>query len=53
MEPMFEMLARAQHEHTLVSFNAFVATLDGILPFAINRPPTGGDLTFSWKKGHI
>ena len=20
---------------------------------AINRPPTGGDLTFSWKKGHI
>ena len=19
----------------------------------INRPPTGGDLTFSWKKGHI
>ena len=24
-------------------------TLEGI----INRPPTGGDLTFSWKKGHI
>ena len=22
-------------------------------PLAINRPPTGGDLTFSWKKGHI
>ena len=20
---------------------------------AINRPPTGGDLTFSWKEGHI
>jgi hypothetical protein len=19
----------------------------------INRPPTGGDLTFSWKEGHI
>ena len=19
----------------------------------INRPPTGGDLAFSWKKGHI
>ena len=19
----------------------------------INRPPAGGDLTFSWKKGHI
>ena len=24
----------------------------GQLP-SINRPPTGGDLTFSWKKGHI
>ena len=22
------------------------------LPY-INRPPTGGDLTFSWKEGHI
>ena len=21
--------------------------------FIINRPPTGGDLTFSWKEGHI
>ena len=20
---------------------------------SINRPPTGGDLTFSWKEGHI
>ena len=21
--------------------------------YPINRPPTGGDLTFSWKEGHI
>ena len=25
----------------------------GGLVAGINRPPTGGDLTFSWKEGHI
>ena len=24
-----------------------------LLVASINRPPTGGDLTFSWKEGHI
>ena len=30
-----------------------LSALDGWLNLDINRPPTGGDLTFSWKKGHI
>ena len=28
-------------------------TADLATGLVINRPPTGGDLTFSWKKGHI
>ena len=40
--PVFELLS--------VLFCSVLLCL-ALLP--INRPPTGGDLTFSWKKGHI
>ena len=35
------------------TYSAGGPPLPGRWALLINRPPTGGDLTFSWKKGHI
>ena len=45
--------SEAQHtaHHLVVAVSAL--RLVEVRAVRINRPPTGGDLTFSWKEGHI